>query len=80
MYDKNYCVNEIENLEGEEFREVYASRGRYFISNLGRIISCTGMKACILKPTVTEKGYERIQLYIEGERYSKLVHTLVANE
>ena len=27
---------------------------------------------------ISKKGYERLQIYIEGKRYTKLVHVLVA--
>lgn len=80
IYNKNYCIDDIEKLDGEIFREIYGTNGKYYVSNLGRIKSCSGLNAIILKPTITAKGYERLQIYIDGVRYSKLVHTIVANE
>ena len=48
------------------------------ISNRGRIKSFNGYEAAILTANITRKGYERIQLIIDGMKTSFLVHRLVA--
>ena len=78
LYNKVFCIDDIERLEGEEFREVEGTEGNYLVSNYGRVISYISNHAMILKPTITPKGYERLQITREGKRYNKLVHSLVA--
>ena len=78
LYNKVFCIDDIERFEGEEFREVEGTEGNYLVSNYGRVISYISNHALILKPTITPKGYERLQITIEGQRYNKFVHSLVA--
>ena len=79
LYNKNFCIDNIELLENEIFKEIEGSCRNYEASNLGRIKSKMGNYARILKPFITNKGYERLQIYIEGQKYSKFVHTLIAS-
>lgn len=79
LYNEIFCIDNIELLENEVFKEIEGTCGNYEVSNLGRIKSKVGNHARILKPYITKKGYERLQIYIEGQRYSKFVHTLVAS-
>lgn len=78
LFNKVFCIDNIERLEGEEFREISDTDGNYYVSNYGRVISYNSNHAILLKPTVTEKGYERLQIIIKGRRYNKFVHCLVA--
>lgn len=78
LYNQVFCKDDIERLEGEEFREIEGTEGNYLVSNYGRVISYISNHAIILKPTITPKGYERLQITIEGQRYNKFVHSLVA--
>lgn len=78
LYNKVFCKDDIERIEGEEFREIEGTGGNYLVSNYGRVISYIGNHAIILKPTITPKGYERLQIIIDGKRYNKFVHSLVA--
>lgn len=78
VYDKEYCIDNIESLKNEEWKEVEGSEGKYYVSNQGRIKSYTKYEAIILKPTITRKGYERLQLYINGITSSLFVHRIVA--
>ena len=78
LYNKVFCVDDIKRLEGEEFREVTGTGGNYLVSNYGRVISYISNHAIVLKPTITPKGYERLQIIIDGQRYNKFVHCLVA--
>ena len=79
LYNKNFCIDNIELLKNEIFKEIEGSCGNYEASNLGRIKSKMGNYARILKPCITNKGYERLQIYIEGQKYNKFVHTLIAS-
>lgn len=79
LYNKNFCIDNIELLKNELFKEIKDTYGNYEVSNLGRIKSKMGNHARILKPYITKKGYERLQIYIKGKKYSKFVHSLVAS-
>lgn len=79
LYNKVFCIDKIDRLENEEFRVIEGTGGNYLVSNKGRVLSYVGNHAKILKPTLTDKGYERLQIMIEGQRYSKFVHTLVCS-
>lgn len=78
LFNRVFCIDDIERIEGEDFREVEGTEGNYLVSNYGRVISYVSNHAIILKPTITQKGYERLQITIEGQRYNKFVHSLVA--
>lgn len=73
-----FCKDDIERLEGEEFKEIANTNGNYLVSNYGRVISYKSNHAVVLKPTVSPKGYERLQIIIDGKKYNKFVHCLVA--
>lgn len=79
LFDTVYCFDDIELLENEEFREIEGTNGNYEVSNYGRVKSKIGAKARILKPTITPKKYERLQIVIDGKIYNKFVHCLVAS-
>lgn len=78
LYNKVFCVDNVTRLNDEEFREIEGTNGNYMVSNYGRVLSCISNYSMILKPTITEKGYERLQIVIEGQKYNKFVHCLVA--
>ena len=78
LYNTVFCIDNIVRLENEEFEEIEGTKGNYYVSNFGRVISYTANHAIVMKPTVTNKGYERLQIVIDGKRYNKYVHCLVA--
>lgn len=78
LYNKVFCIDTIKRLEGEEFKEIEGTEGNYAISNMGRVISYKYNHAIILKPTVTSKGYERLQIRKNGKKCNKFIHCLVA--
>ena len=78
LYNTVFCIDNIVRLENEEFKEIEGTKGNYYVSNFGRVISYTANHAIVMKPTVTNKGYERLQIVIDGKRYNKYVHCLVA--
>lgn len=80
VYNRNFCVDKIENLPDEEWKEIEETDGLYYISNKGRVKSYAGYTAIILKPSVKTKAqqYERVQILIHGEQQQVAVHRLVA--
>lgn len=70
----------IEDIPGEEWRDVVGYEGKYQVSNMGRIKSLnynhTG-KAQIMKQNKV-KGYLKVSLWKNGEEDWPLVHRLVA--
>lgn len=78
VYNKIYCIDGIESLEGEEWRAIPDSKGKYWVSNKGRIKSYTGYEAILLNPFMTQSGYKRVSIFIDGKRQDCLVHRLVA--
>lgn len=45
-----FCIDEIENLSGEEWKPIENTDNKYFISNYGRVKSYCGYNAIVLKP------------------------------
>ena len=72
-------IDDIENLQGEEWKQITFAKD-YYISNMGRVKSYKKNKAIILKPDLTRKnkGYQRVQLYINNSGQHKLINRLVA--
>ena len=79
VYNKIFCIDNIDDLKNEQWKDIADTENKYFVSNLGRIKSYAGYEAKILKPTKTKDGYERLDLFINKQRFSKFVHVLVAN-
>lgn len=77
VFNENYCVDNIENLQNEEWKPIERTDNKYWISDKGRVKSYSHYEAIILKPNIT-KGYERIDIFQEGSRSSKLISRLVA--
>lgn len=79
VYDKEFCIDNIQSLENEKWRFIADTKGKYLVSNKGRIKSYCLYNAILLKPQITDKGYEKVEIYINKKRYRKFVHTLVAD-
>lgn len=79
VYDKEFCIDNIENLKGEEWGEIPNTQGRYFASSKGRIKSYCGYNAIILKPIENTRYYLRLQIVENGKRVTRLVARLVAS-
>ena len=73
-----YCINNIKSLEGEEWKVIPHTNEEYLCSNLGRVISLKGYEATLMIPTISDKGYKRLQITVEGKRKEFLLHTIVA--
>ena len=68
----------------EEWRDIEGYEGLYQVSNLGRVKSlnyrgCKG-NISILKPRLTKKGYETINLCKDGKVKNVKIHRLVAKK
>lgn len=71
VYKKQLCIDNITNLESEEWCQIDAN---YYVSNYGRVKSLKGFQAKILKSQPNSKGYQRVS--INGKYI--FVHRLVA--
>lgn len=78
VYNKEYCVDSIKDLEGEQWKEIDNSGGCYFISNMGRIKSYKGYDAKLLVAYRTDSGYERVNADFGSGNRNYLIHRLVA--
>lgn len=78
VYNKPYCVDLIESLPDEVWKLIRDTNGLYYVSSYGRIKSYTGYNAILLKPYANQGGYLRVDIVIDGQRQTKLVHRLVA--
>lgn len=80
VYEQPFIQDDIERLEGEIFREIPGSEGKYQISNYGRCISYNqGSSAKLLTPISNKAGgYLRVSIKINGSFKKKLIHQLVA--
>ena len=76
VFNENYVIDNIENLEGEEWKPVERTEEKYWISNKGRCKSYKGLEAIILRPNYLN-GYQRVDIIQDGSRASKLIHRLV---
>lgn len=74
VFKKEFCVDTIEDLSGEQWKPIDNTNGKYFVSNCGRIKSYCGYSAIILKTYKTAKGY----LYVKINYKNVKVHKLVA--
>ena len=72
-YNKIFIIDNIKDLDSEEWREIPQTNSMYFISNYGRIKSYKYYNAILLKPVDNGKGYYRID--INGRK--QLLHKLV---
>ena len=75
-FGKEYAVDTIEHLEGELWKPI-DSRGKYYISNQGRVKSYQLRQAKLLNPYSNQKGYLRVDIKTDSRR-TYLVHQLVA--
>lgn len=73
-FNKEYCIDNIQSLDCEQWREIPNTNGRYFASNYGRIKSYCGNNAILLKYYTQPSGY--LEVTIDGKK--RKVHQLVA--
>ena len=78
VYNKPYCIDNIKNLDNEQWKEIDDTEGLYYVSNKGRIKSLQGYEAIILKGFSNKSNYIRVDIIQGGERQTRLIHRLVA--
>lgn len=74
VYNKEFCIDTIENLSGEEWQPIANTNGKYYVSNCGRIKSYCGYNAILLKPYFNSKGYQQIKINYKNV----MIHQIVA--
>lgn len=79
VFDKEYCIDNIENYRLEEWKPIEETKGKYLISNYGRLKSYCRYSAIIVKPYSNQYGYYRADIRKSGKRVTALIHRLVAN-
>lgn len=77
-FNKEYCIDDIENLSGERWKPIGGTNGRYYISDSGRLKSYCGYSARLIKPYCNQHNYLRADIWREGKRETALIHRLVA--
>ncbi len=73
----NYSMS-LEDLPGEEWRDVIGYEGLYQVSNMGRVKSFCEQTARILSPCPNKKGYYMVHLHKDGKKKNFGIHVLVA--
>ena len=74
VYNKEFCFDNIKNFDNEIWKEINETKGKYFISNYGRIKTYCGYNAKILKQFKTKKNYNTVNI---NKKHYK-IHRLVA--
>lgn len=75
-----YCIDNIENLKGEEWKELEGTEGNYYCSNFGRIKSYCNYNAIIVKPFINDSNYAKIKITQYNITANRFVHRLVASK
>ena len=71
-------MNTIPDLPQEQWKPIDGYKGKYLVSNMGRIKSLKHLKPRILAVFTNNKGYDRVALSKDGKSRHFLVSRLVA--
>ena len=74
LFNTEFCIDNTITLQGEEWKQIENTNGRYYISNCGRVKSLCGYTAKILQPYKNTNGY----LTVKIQDKNKMIHQLVA--
>ena len=74
---KHYPLT-LEDLDGEQWRDVEGYEDRYQISNFGRVKSFWKGKTIILSPALSTKGYLYVRLSQNNKQRNAFLHRLAA--
>ena len=79
VYNKEFCIDNIQNLEKEIWKPIQDTN-YYFVSNFARVKSYKGYESKLLKPWMNKKenGYYLVKLTINGITKNHSLHRLVA--
>lgn len=77
VYNKNYCKDNIKDLDNEVWKFIEETDEKYAVSNKGRVKSFVNYESVLLKPNINS-GYCRVDIWQYGNRTTYLVHRLVA--
>ena len=79
VYGCTWCVDDVESLPNEEWKEIEGTDGFYYVSTEGRVKSTKGYKSIVLKKYIDKYGYAKVTIVKDGERQCKLVGGLVGS-
>lgn len=77
-FHKEYSNDTIVNLPNEQWKPIEGTKGKYFISNYGRLKSYCRYNARLIKPYCNQYDYLRADIRRNGKRETALIHRLVA--
>lgn len=78
VYNKVFCIDNIKDLQGEQWKVIENTNNNYYISNYGRIKSYANYNASILQQKENSNGYLRVTLTESNKSKCIFVHKLVA--
>lgn len=78
VFNKIFCIDTIQNLPNEQWKQIEGTDGNYYVSNKGRIKSYCEYNAKILSPVKNQRGYLRVDIYNKYGHRTMLVSRLVA--
>ena len=78
VFNDVYSEDNIEDLDDEEWKVIEDTNNTYYVSNKGRVKSKAGYKTILLKPIITKRGYQRLDIIYSGIKHPKYIHRLVA--
>lgn len=74
VFNAEYCQDNTQDIAGEAWKPIAGTKGRYLVSNKGRVKSLCGYQAIILKSFDNGHGYQKVS--IQGKKC--YIHRLVS--